>query len=167
MARVAATKVQVSRMVALANGKQFSNISLLDISFGISKKPESNCQNLQQFQRAGKGNLKGNGNIFFIFSFERTFKTITLLPFFRLLLTSTNNLIERNEMSAIFIFCRYAFHVTTQHNTTQHNTTQHNTTQHNTTQHNRVTQYFYLDNHFALKTLLCLAHRNIKITQNL
>ena len=119
MARVAATKVQVSRMVALANGKQFSNISLLDISFGISKKNESNCQNLQQFQRAGKGNLKGNGNIFFIFSFERTFKTITLLPFFRLLLTSTNNLIERNEMSAIFIFCRYAFHVTTQHNTTQ------------------------------------------------
>jgi hypothetical protein len=38
VARVAATKVQVSRMVALANGKQFSNISLLDISFGISKK---------------------------------------------------------------------------------------------------------------------------------
>jgi hypothetical protein len=52
---------------------------------------------------------------FFIFSFERTFKTIcnTLLPFFHILLTSTNILIERNEMSAIFIFCRYACHVTT------------------------------------------------------
>jgi hypothetical protein len=47
---------------------------------------------------------------FFIFSFERTFKTIynTLLPFFHILLTSTNILIERNEMSAIFNFCRYA-----------------------------------------------------------
>ena len=89
MARVAATKVQVSRMVALANGKQFSNISLLDISFGISKKNESNYQNLQQFQRAGKGNLKGNiWQYVLFFSFERTFKTITLLPFFRLLLTS-------------------------------------------------------------------------------
>ena len=59
--------------------------------------------------------LKGNGNIFFIFSFERTFKTIynTLLPFVHILLTSTNILIERNEMSAIFTFCRYACHVTT------------------------------------------------------
>jgi hypothetical protein len=41
-----------------------------------------------------------------------------------MLLTSTNLLIERNEMSAIFNFCRYACHVTT-----------------------GVTQYFYLDNH--------------------
>ena len=75
---------------------------------------------------AHKPNVKGNGNIFFIFSFERTFKTISniLLPLFRMLLTSTNLLIERNEMSAIFNFCRYACHVTT-----------------------GVTQYFYLDNH--------------------
>ena len=53
---------------------------------------------------------KGNGNIFFIFSLERTFKTIckTLLPLFHILLTSTNILIERNKMSAIFNFCRYA-----------------------------------------------------------
>ena len=43
---------------------------------------------------------------FFIFSFEKTFKTIydTLLPFCHILLTSTNILIERDEMSAIFIF---------------------------------------------------------------
>ena len=70
--------------------------------------------------------LKGNGNIFFIFSCERTFKTIynTLLPFFHILLTSTNILIERNEISAIFNFCRYACHITT-----------------------GVTQYFYLDKH--------------------
>jgi hypothetical protein len=36
--------------------------------------------------------LKGYGDIFFIFSFEGTFKTIynTLLPFFHILLTSTN-----------------------------------------------------------------------------
>ena len=63
---------------------------------------------------------------FFIFSFERTFKTIykTLLPFFHILLTSTNILIERNEMSAILDFCRYACYVTT-----------------------GVMQYFYLDNH--------------------
>jgi hypothetical protein len=47
---------------------------------------------------------------FFIFSFERTLKSIykTLLPFFHILLTSTNILIERNEMSAILDFCRYA-----------------------------------------------------------
>jgi hypothetical protein len=46
---------------------------------------------------------------FFIFSFERTFKTIyeTLLPFFHILLTSTNILIERNEMSAILDFCAW------------------------------------------------------------
>ena len=52
---------------------------------------------------------------FFILSFGRTFKTIynTLLSFFHILLTSTNILIERNEISAIFIFCRYACHVTT------------------------------------------------------
>jgi hypothetical protein len=70
--------------------------------------------------------LKGNGNIFFIFSYERIFKTTynTLLPFFHILLTSTNILIERNEMSTIFNLCRYACHVTT-----------------------GVTQYFYLDNH--------------------
>jgi hypothetical protein len=63
---------------------------------------------------------------FFIFSFERTFKTIykTLLPFCRILLTSTNILIERNEMSAILDFCRYACYVTT-----------------------GVMQYFYLDKH--------------------
>ena len=81
----------------------------------------------QQTQLVNKKNpLKGNGNTFFIFSFERTFKLIynTLLPFFHILLTSTNVLIERNEMSAIFNFCRYACHVTT-----------------------GVTQYFYLDNH--------------------
>ena len=61
-----------------------------------------------------------------IFSFERTFKTVynTILPFFHILLSSTNILIERNEMSAIFNFCRYACHVTT-----------------------GVTQYFYLDKH--------------------
>jgi hypothetical protein len=49
---------------------------------------------------------------------------VLLLPFFYVLLTSTNILIERNEMFAIFNFCRYACHVTT-----------------------GVTQYFYLDNH--------------------
>jgi hypothetical protein len=40
---------------------------------------------------------------FFIFLFERTFKTVykTLLPFFHILLTSTNILVERNEMSEI------------------------------------------------------------------
>jgi hypothetical protein len=48
----------------------------------------------------------------------------TLLPFFHILLTSTNILIERNEMSAILDFCRYACYVTT-----------------------AVMQYFYLDNH--------------------
>jgi hypothetical protein len=44
---------------------------------------------------------------FFIFSCERTFKIIynTLLPFFHILLTSTNMLIERNEIVAIFNFC--------------------------------------------------------------
>jgi hypothetical protein len=70
--------------------------------------------------------LKGNGNIFFIFSFERTFKTKKkiILPFFHILLTSTNILIERNEMSAFLDFSRYACYVTT-----------------------GVTQYFYLDNH--------------------
>ena len=59
--------------------------------------------------------LPGNGNRFFTFSFERTFKTIykTLLPFFHILLTSTNVLTARNEMSAILDFCRYACHVTT------------------------------------------------------
>jgi hypothetical protein len=59
--------------------------------------------------------LNGNGNIYiFIFSFERTVKIIynTLLPFFHILLTSTNILIERTEMHAI-TFCRYACHVTT------------------------------------------------------
>ena len=42
---------------------------------------------------------------FFIFSFERTFKTIykTLLLFFHILLTSINILIKRNEISAIFV----------------------------------------------------------------
>jgi hypothetical protein len=52
---------------------------------------------------------------FFIFSFEITVQIIynTLLPFFHILLTSTNILIEKNEMSAIFNFCRYACHVTT------------------------------------------------------
>ena len=72
----------------------------------------------------------------FIFSFEITVQIIynTLLPFFHILLTSTNILIERNEMSAIFNFCRYACDVTTW-----------------------VTQHFYLDNnYFALKTILCL-----------
>jgi hypothetical protein len=48
---------------------------------------------------------------FFIFLFEITFRTISnnLLLFFHILLTSTNILIERNEMSAIFIFCTYAW----------------------------------------------------------
>ena len=71
--------------------------------------------------------IKGNGNIFFIFSFEKKpFKTIynTLLSFFHILLTSTNILIERNEMSAIFNFCGYACYVTI-----------------------GITQYFYLNNH--------------------
>jgi hypothetical protein len=60
---------------------------------------------------------------FYIFSFERTFKSMckTLLPFFHIFLTSTNILIERNE---ILDFCTYACYVTT-----------------------GVTQYFYLDNH--------------------
>jgi hypothetical protein len=92
--------------------------------------------------------MKGNGNIFFIFLFEKTFKTIYNIPllFFHILLTSTNILIERNEMSAIFNFCRYACHVTT-----------------------GVTQYFYLDNHesFCTQNYTLSALRNIKITQNL
>jgi hypothetical protein len=61
---------------------------------------------------------------------------ILFYRFFHILLTSTNILIERNEMSAIFNFCRYACYVTT-----------------------GVTQYFYVDNHynhFALKNILCL-----------
>ena len=37
----------------------------------------------------------------------------TLLPLFHILLTSTNILIERNEMSANWDFCRYACYVTT------------------------------------------------------
>jgi hypothetical protein len=49
---------------------------------------------------------------------------ILFYRFFHISLTSTNILIERNEMSAIFNFCRYACDVTT-----------------------GVTQYFYLDNH--------------------
>jgi hypothetical protein len=64
--------------------------------------------------------LKGNCNnahTFFIFLFEITFKTMynALLLLFHMLLTSTrptNILTERNEMSAIFNFCRYACHVT-------------------------------------------------------
>ena len=67
--------------------------------------------------------LKGNGNIFF-FSHLKELVYNTLLPYFHILLISANILIERNEMSAIFIFCRYARHLTT-----------------------GVTHYFYLDNH--------------------
>ena len=85
--------------------------------------------------------LKGNGKIF-LFSYLKELLRLyiydTLLPFFHIVLTSTNILIERNEMSAIlpwsvsnkvfktkkiFNFCRYECHVTT-----------------------GVTQYFYLDN---------------------
>jgi hypothetical protein len=59
-----------------------------------------------------KGNCN-NANTFFIFLFERTFKTMynALLLLFHMLFTSkrpTNILTERNEMSAIFNFCRYA-----------------------------------------------------------
>ena len=56
----------------------------------------------------------------------------------------SNILIERNEMSAIFNFCRYACHVTT-----------------------GVTQYFYLDKHqsFCTQNYTLSALRNIKITQ--
>ena len=75
----------------------------------------------------------------FIFPFERTFKTIhiTLLPFFHILVISTNILIERNEMSAIFNFCGYACeHVTSQ-------------------QGSRNIFIWTTTNHFALKTILC------------
>jgi hypothetical protein len=56
--------------------------------------------------------LKGNGNIFFILSLERTFKTIynTLLPLFHILLTSTNS---------YFNICRYSCHVTSQQGSCQ------------------------------------------------
>ena len=70
--------------------------------------------------------IKGNGNIA-IFLFSRLKELLRLyiilfLPvFFHILLSSTNILSERNEMSAIFNSCRYACHVTT-----------------------GVTQYFYL-----------------------
>ena len=76
-------------------------VSTIERSFRFLSAPLQLCDKL---------NLKGNGNIFFIFSFERTFRTIynILLPFFHMLFTSTNILIERNEN-----FCGYAFHVTT------------------------------------------------------
>jgi hypothetical protein len=64
--------------------------------------------------------------------------------FFYILLTSTNILIERNEMSAIFNFCRYACHVTTQHNRGH-------------------AIFLSIDNHYYTLSAL----RNIKITQNL
>jgi hypothetical protein len=53
--------------------------------------------------------------IYFLFShLKELFKTIyNTLLFFHILFTSTNILIERNEMSAIFNFCTYACHVTT------------------------------------------------------
>ena len=62
--------------------------------------------------RNGKNlTVKGNGNIYFIFSFERTLTTMYIIfyRFFHISLTSTNILIERNEMSAIVDFCRYAY----------------------------------------------------------
>jgi hypothetical protein len=93
--------------------------------------------------------FKGKWQYIFLFSHLKELLRLYIILFYRffhILLTSTNILIERNEMSAIFNFCKYACHVTT-----------------------GVTQYFILTttDHFALKTILCLLRDHSKPLKNL